>query len=83
MGRDEIRNKIQTILADVLDLDDLALTDATVAQEVPDWDSTNHVRLIVALESELGIRFEADEISAPENVGALVDLVADKLPAKV
>jgi acyl carrier protein len=48
------------------------------ADDVADWDSTNHVRLIVAVEEEFGIRFESDEITAPETVGELVDLVASK-----
>ena len=65
--------------ARLLDDDTIVVTDETVASDVVDWDSTNHVRLIVALEEELGIRFETDEITAPELVGQLVDLIASKL----
>lgn len=79
MTRDEIRAEVQTLLRDILDEDDLVLADDMVASDVADWDSTNHVRLIVALEEELGIRFETEEITAPESVGQLVDLVASKL----
>jgi acyl carrier protein len=81
MNRDGIRAKVQEILRDVVDDDSVAITDDTVADDVVDWDSTNHVRLIVALEEDLGIRFETDEISAPESVGELVDLIQSKLAA--
>jgi acyl carrier protein len=81
-SRDEVRDKIQIIFRDVFDEDDIVIHDQTVADDVPDWDSTNHVRLIVAIEEELDIRFESDEIAAPENVGELVDMVKSKLDAR-
>ena len=81
MDRDAIRAKVQEILRDVLDDDTVVLSDETVAEDVVDWDSTNHVRLIVGIEEDLGVRFETDEITRPESVGELVDLIASKLPA--
>ena len=79
MTRDEIRDRIQVLLGEILDRDELSLTDDTKADDIEDWDSINHVKLIIAIESEFNIRFEADEVTAPENVGALVDLVQSKL----
>ncbi len=79
MTRDDIRAKVQDLLRDILDDETIVLTDDMVASDVVDWDSTNHVRLIVALEEELGIRFETEEIAAPESVGQLIDLIAAKL----
>ncbi|MEO7027208.1 MAG: acyl carrier protein [Caulobacteraceae bacterium] len=79
MDRDAVRLKIQELLRDILDDDEIVLTDDMTASDVVDWDSTNHVRLIVALEEDLGIRFETEEITAPESVGQLVELLASKL----
>lgn len=79
MNRHDIRNKVQDILRDVVDDQSVSIDDASVAEDVPDWDSTNHVRLIVDIEAEFGIRFEIDEISRPETVGELVDLIGAKL----
>ena len=81
MNRDELRAKVQEILRDVVDDDGVIITDDTVAEDVVDWDSTNHVRLIVAVEDEFHIRFETDEITTPESVGELVDLIQAKLAA--
>ena len=80
MDRDTIRAKVQQILRDVLDNDSVVLSDDTVAEDVVDWDSTNHVRLIVGIEEDMHVRFESDEITRPESVGELVDLIAAKLP---
>ena len=79
MDRDAIRTKLQDILRDVVDDDSVAITDATIADDIARWDSTNHVRLIVALEQALHIHFETNEITAPKSVGALIDLLQSKL----
>lgn len=78
MSRGEILAKIQAILRDVLDDDTVEVTEATAATDVPEWDSTNHVRLLVAIEAAFNVRFETEEITAPQNVGDLVTLVQAK-----
>ncbi len=79
MTRDEIMARVANILRDVFDDETLQPTEATTAKDVAEWDSTNQVRFMVAVESEFGIRFESDEFAAPENVGQVVDMVAAKL----
>ena len=79
MVRDEIRLKIQELLREITDDETIILADDTTAEDVGDWDSANHVRLMIALESALKIRFETDEIAAPEDVGELIDLIESKL----
>ena len=82
MTKPEIMEKIGDLLADILDEDEIKLKDETVADEVDGWDSVTHVKLILAIEDFYGIRFESDEIAAPENVGALADLIGKKLAEK-
>lgn len=77
--RGEILAKIRDILAEVVDNDSLQITESTTADSVPDWDSINHVKLLIGLESELGFRFETEEVDGLHNVGELVDIVQKKL----
>ena len=79
MTRNEILNLIRDILADVVDQDSLVLTEATMANEVEDWDSINHVKLLLGLESELNIQFDTDEVGDAKNVGELIDVIEQKL----
>ena len=79
MTRNEILNLIRDILADVIDQDSLVLTEATTANEVEDWDSINHVKLLLGLESELNIQFDTDEVGDAKNVGELIDVIEQKL----
>lgn len=79
MDHDAILSKLTELMREVFDEDDLVVTDETEADDVADWDSANHVRLIVAIEEEFHVQFATDEITAPENVGQLIDLIASKL----
>ena len=78
-SREELLARIRTALADLVDNNDLQLSESTVAEDVDDWDSINHVRLLIELERELGFRFRADEAGGLKNVGELIDLIETKL----
>jgi len=80
MDRDVIFEKLAGVIRDVFDDDSLVVTDSTTADDVDEWDSANHVRLIIAIEEEFGVRFGSDEMAAPETVGQLVDLIRSKQP---
>jgi acyl carrier protein len=79
MNRAEILERIRDNLSVIVDDPALKISEATTTDDVEEWDSVNHVKLIVALENELNIRFEPDEITSLENVGGLVDLIEQKL----
>lgn len=59
----------------------LALRDDMTAADVENWDSLNHVYLIVEIEKAFGIKFTLAEVQSLKNVGGLVRLIADKVHA--
>lgn len=71
--------KIQEIMADTFDLDDLEITRETTAADVEEWDSLSHIRLIVALERQFRVKFTNAEIESLANVGELIDTIETKL----
>lgn len=79
MSRTALLGKLSELLGEILENENLSLSEATKADDVPDWDSTNHVRFLVAIEAEFGIRFETNEIGGLENVGQLMDMIDSKL----
>jgi acyl carrier protein len=79
MERTDIFDKLNEIFVDVLDLDEVELTDATTADDIEEWDSLSHVQLVVAIEKAFGVKFTALEIMKWKNVGELVDSIAQKL----
>lgn len=76
MSDEDVLNRLVSLIADLLDLDDLKLTRATTANEVDGWDSLAHVRIVVAAEQAFGVRFTTGEIASLKTVGDLVDRIA-------
>jgi acyl carrier protein len=68
MERQTIFEKLNEIFIDVLDLDEVELTDATNANDIEEWDSLSHIQLIVAIEKSFGIKFTSLEIMKWKNV---------------
>ncbi len=79
MTREEIKTKLAAILREVFDNTALVITEATTASDVPDWDSLNHINIIVAVEEAFRIRFATREVYVANTVGEFVDLIAKKL----
>jgi len=79
LSRDEILREITEIMRDVFDEDDLQVSPETSAEDVEEWDSLSHVRLIVAIERKFGFKFKNSEIEGLKNVGDLVNTVATKV----
>lgn len=81
----ELRERVQGIFRDVFEDDGLILRDDMTSRDVDGWDSLAHINLIIAVESELGIRFAAAEISKlkehTQNVGSFLALIEAKLRA--
>jgi acyl carrier protein len=71
--------RITAIVAEVLNLDDLKLTDLSTARDVQGWDSLTHVQIIIAVESEYNFHFTFSEASQLENVGQFVDAIHNKI----
>ena len=69
MQRDAIYAQLTTIFHDLFDDDALVLTHDLTAAEVPDWDSFNHINLIVAVESRFKVRFQTAELESMQTVG--------------
>jgi acyl carrier protein len=79
METQAIYERLNEIFRDIFDDDTISLTPETTADDIPDWDSFNHVNVTVACEAAFGIRFKGSELEELHNVGELVDAIASKL----
>jgi acyl carrier protein len=82
MQSEEIYAQLTEIFHDLFDDDALVLTPDLTAAEVPEWDSFNHINLIVAVESQFKIKFLTAELEQLHTVGHLADLIEEKLAAQ-
>lgn len=79
MDRLNIKSRLESVVKDVLDLEDVKLQDSTVADDIEGWDSLAHVRIVVAVEEDLAIRFTTNEAMSVKTVGGFIDLIQSKL----
>lgn len=74
-----ITDKLKKVILTELELDDFNIVDETTASQVPNWDSLNHINIILAVEKEFGVKFKGTEILKIKNIGELQKLVDTKL----
>ena len=74
-----ILTDIQTIFCDIFDDDTLIITMDTTAADIPDWDSFQHINIVIAVEQKFGIKFHLSEIERLQNVGEFIELTLSKL----
>ena len=79
MTRAEILAKIQDVMIDVLDLDDLHITEKTTAADVEGWDSLSHLRLITEIEAAFGLTFATGEIERLKHGGDMAGTIETNL----
>ena len=78
MDEVEVYAKLTDVFHDVFD-EDVPVSPDLSADEVDGWDSLTHLRLILTVQKEFGVKFSAAEIGGLENVGDMVGLIQSKL----
>lgn len=76
---DQVIAEVTEIFRDVLNNESIALKYETSAPDVQDWDSLNHIELVVAVEKHFKIKFNFAELQKFQNVGHMCDNIVAKL----
>jgi acyl carrier protein len=76
---DNVYNRLTKVFRDVFDEDDLVLRPEMTADDVSDWDSLSHIRLVLAVSKAFNVKFTAAEVSRLKNVGEFADLIRGKI----
>ena len=79
MNREEIFEKLNVVFRDVFDDDSIVVNDNTTADDLEDWDSLEHINLIVAIEKAFGIKLAMKDIVSLKNVGEMVTVISSKI----
>jgi len=78
MNKEEILQIVNEIFIDVLDNPSIVINLNTIADDVEDWDSLNHIQLVVAIEKRFNVRFKSSEIRNWENVNEMIESILAK-----
>ena len=75
MTREEAYERLNKVFREVFDDDTIVVTDTTTADDIDDWDSFEHINLIVAVEEEFSFKIPMGKTVTMKNVGEMVDLI--------
>ena len=63
---------LKPIFREVFENDTLEITEQTVAADIEEWDSINHIYLIVAIEKKFKVKFTTTKIQNRKSVGDIL-----------
>jgi acyl carrier protein len=79
--RTEVMRRLTEVFQETFEDPGLELRDSMTAADVDDWDSLQHIVLVLAVERAFRIRLNPAEVGKLENVGRMIDLLQAKAPA--
>ena len=74
-----MKDKVKKIIASVFNLEVDSINDDASPDNILNWDSLNHMNLIVSLEEEFKIRFTDEDISEMLNLELILYTIQQKL----
>ena len=79
MTRETVFEKLNEVFRDLFDDESITVKEETTAADIEDWDSLEHINLMVAVEKCFGIKFNMGEVSTMKNVGAMADIILERI----
>lgn len=79
MLRENVYVRLNNVFREVFDDDSIVVGDETTSADIEDWDSFEHINLIVAVEKEFGIKIPMGKVLTMKNVGEMVDIIMESV----
>jgi len=79
MEENVITSKLEQIFRNVFGKDSILITRELSANDIPEWNSLNHMILVSEVESAFSIRFKLKDLNLMHNVGDMIDIIKSKL----
>lgn len=77
MTREEVYQRLNEVFRDVFDDDSIELQDETTSEDIEDWDSFEHINLVVAVQEEFNFKIPMGKVVTMKNVGEMVDIILE------
>ena len=78
MTREEVYERLNKVFREVFDDESITVNDSTTSDDIEDWDSFEHINLVVAVEAEFSFKIPMGKVVTMKNVGEMVDLILEK-----
>ncbi len=77
MSREAVYERLTKVFREVFDDEAIVIGDATTAEDIEDWDSFEHINLVVAVEEEFSFKIPMGKVVTMKNVGEMVDIILE------
>lgn len=75
MTREEVYERLNKVFREVFDDDSIIVQDSTTSDDIEDWDSFEHINLVVAVEDEFSFKIPMGKVVTMKNVGEMADII--------
>ncbi len=75
MNNDSVEKKLKEVLSSVLDIKVEDINEETSINTEESWDSLAHIRIILEIEREFGIKIPTDKIFSLNSFNALIKFI--------
>jgi acyl carrier protein len=72
--------QVRNIASDIFGVPADKITAGSSPETIENWDSMQHLNLVLAIEEKFGVQLEPEDIEKMKTIGAVVTLV-EKLPS--
>ena len=81
MTTDTIESRVRTILADLFELDPDSIGPETSTDTVEEWDSLQHLTVVLSVEEEFGIQLDEEQTIAMVTFPLITEIVREATAA--
>jgi acyl carrier protein len=74
-------DQIRTMASDLFGVPAERINAASSPETIENWDSIQHLNLVLAVEEKFGVQFSPEEIEQMKTIGETAKLVENKLQA--
>ena len=73
--------RVQSVASDIFGIPVNRITAESSPETIENWDSMQHLNLVLAIEEKFGVQLDPEDIEQMKNVGAVATLVEKLLSA--
>ena len=70
-----IKASVKSVMAEVFEIDEVTIQDDASQKTVSEWDSLQHLNLMVELEDKFDVSFEPEEIGDMTTLAKIVEKI--------
>ena len=75
---DELEQKIKDVMKTVLEISVGEIDEESSIDNIDLWDSMGHIKVILAIEKDFGMQFNADEVVEMTSYKRIREIIQDK-----